>query len=66
MPQVKSQSQAKVTAYLLLLVIIGITLASRDITHEGAVQVAGDSPKYLMNGVFLYDFFRDIPDSLPN
>ena len=58
------QLSRKKALYLILLIIVCMVLASRDITHEGAVQVAGDSPKYLMNGVFLLDFLKDLPNSL--
>ena len=39
-------------AALLAAVLIG----SRGIRDEGAVSLGGDMPRYLMNGVFLYDF----------
>jgi len=38
-------------AALLVAVLIG----SRGITDEGALSPSGDMPRYLMNGVFLYD-----------
>jgi len=36
--------------------LVAVLVASRSITDEGAVSLAGDMPRYLMDGVFLYDF----------
>ena len=39
-------------AALLVAMVIG----SRAIREEGTMSVLGDMPRYLMDGVFLYDF----------
>ena len=36
--------------------LVALFVGSRGITDEGAVSVQGDMPRYLMDGVFLYDF----------
>ena len=41
---------------LALAFVTGAVIGSRAISHEGAFFLAGDVPRYLMNGVFLYDF----------
>ena len=48
----RSLGRGLFAAALLVAVFIG----SRGITDEGAMPVRGDMPRYLMNGVFLYDF----------
>lgn len=48
----RSVGRALFAAALLVAVLVG----SRSITDEGAVSMAGDMPRYLMDGVFLYDF----------
>lgn len=35
---------------------MALFIGSRGITDEGAMWVQGDMPRYLMNGVFVYDF----------
>jgi hypothetical protein len=35
---------------------VALLIGSRGITDEGAMWVVGDMPRYLMNGVFVYDF----------
>src|SRR5439155_766790 len=45
--------------------ILGIALASRGLTDEGAVSLDGDMPHYLMNGVFTHDLLQDLPLRAP-
>ena len=37
--------------------LVALFIGSRGITDEARMSVQGDMPRYLMNGVFLYDFF---------
>jgi len=32
----------------------------KGVTDESVVSLEGDMPKYLMNGVFAYDYTRDV------
>ena len=48
----RSWGRALLAAALLVALVVG----SRGITDEGSVTVQGDMPRYLMDGVFLYDF----------
>jgi 4-amino-4-deoxy-L-arabinose transferase-like glycosyltransferase len=36
--------------------VVALLVSLRGITNEGAVSLQGDMPRYMMNGVFLYDF----------
>ena len=50
----RSAGRSLFAAALLAAVLIG----SRGITDEGAVSLMGDMPRYVMDGVFLYDALR--------
>ena len=41
---------------LAVALLAAVVVGSRGITDEGAVMQKGDMPRYLMNGLFLYDF----------
>jgi hypothetical protein len=47
---------------LAAIMAIGVLLASRGITNEGSVSLQGDMARYLMNGVFLYDYLKSGSD----
>jgi hypothetical protein len=51
-PGIRTLARALLAAALLVAFFIG----SRAIGEEGALFVHGDMPRYLMDGVFLYDF----------
>jgi hypothetical protein len=44
-------------AVIIAILVVAGTLAARDLTDEGAVSLQGDMPRYMMNGVFLFDYF---------
>jgi hypothetical protein len=41
---------------LVLALLVSLVVATRAITDEGSFFLKGDPPRYLMNGVFLYDW----------
>jgi hypothetical protein len=43
-------------AVLGAIVLLGVLLCARGLGDEGAVSLQGDMPRYMMNGVFLYDY----------
>ncbi|MCK6556273.1 glycosyltransferase family 39 protein [Candidatus Binatia bacterium] len=45
----------------LALIVVTVLLAGRGIESEATVSVQGDMSRYLMNGVFVHDFLRDLP-----
>jgi hypothetical protein len=51
--------------YLTLLTLILLLLNTKGISHEATVSLQGDMPRYLMNGVYFHDFFRDLPLTHP-
>lgn len=46
---------------LVLALVAGTLISTRSITSEDAVSLQGDMPRYLMNGVFLYDALGEAP-----
>jgi hypothetical protein len=46
---------------LALALVLGVIVGSRALTDEGAFFLGGDPPRYLMNGMFLYDLLRAAP-----
>jgi 4-amino-4-deoxy-L-arabinose transferase-like glycosyltransferase len=46
---------------LVLALMAGTVIGTRSITSEDAVSLQGDMPRYLMNGVFLYDALLSAP-----
>jgi len=51
--------------YIGGLLFIVIALSTKGITDESVVSLNGDMPKFLMNGVYLYDLLTDLPVSNP-
>ena len=56
---------AKSGIYIALLCIVILLLSTKGIRDEGTVSLQGDMPRYLMNGVYFYDFLRDLPLTHP-
>ena len=53
-------------AYILILFLSTIAcailvLSTKGIHRESTISLNGDMPRYMMNGVFFYDLFRDLP-----
>jgi len=51
--------------YIALICTIVLVLSTKGIMDESVISMNGDMPKYLMNGAFFYDFFRDLSFSDP-
>ena len=51
--------------FLVIVVTVGLVLAGRDIGDEGSVTLHADTPRYLMNGVFVADLVKDHPIQSP-
>jgi hypothetical protein len=49
--------------YTILLCLVILVLTTKDITKEDTIYLQGDMPRYLMNGVYFYDFIKDFPIS---
>jgi hypothetical protein len=47
--------------YILLISIVSLILSSKEITCESTVLLQSDMSRYMMNGVYFYDLFRDLP-----
>lgn len=45
--------------------LIGVTAAGWDLGNEARTGAGGDTPRYLMNGVYFYDLLRDRPFASP-
>ncbi len=61
----RTDAATQVWARRLILVatmVLAGVLASRGITDEGVVSLQGDMPRYMMNGVFLYDYLASGSD----
>lgn len=43
--------------YLFFVTLFSIVLSTRGIFDEGVISQNGDMPRYMMNGVFVYDYF---------
>ena len=54
-------SSAKSRIYIVLLCIVTILLTTKGITDEGVIDMYGDAPRYMMNGVYFYDLISDMP-----
>jgi Dolichyl-phosphate-mannose-protein mannosyltransferase len=53
------RSAGAIGSWLLAVALaLGVLVGCRALSHEGAFFLAGDQPRYLINGVFLYDFLR--------
>ncbi len=50
---------------LVALCAITLILSTRGMTDEATASLQGDMPRYLMNGVYFYDFIRDLPLAHP-
>jgi hypothetical protein len=51
----RASSRGVSTVLLASALLVTLLVGSRAITHEAAFFMKGDAPRYLMNGVFLYD-----------
>ena len=47
--------------YIISLCVVILVLTTKNITKEDAIYLQGDMPRYLMNGVYFYDFIKDFP-----
>lgn len=54
------------TLLLAALLVLGAVLGGKSITDENTIAARGDSARYLMNGVFLYDALREAPAPTPS
>ena len=52
--------KARPALYFITILAITILLSSKGMLSEGTA-IMGDMPRHVMNGVFLYDAFRDLP-----
>ncbi len=59
------KGSSKSSIYIVLLCVVILLLSTKGIMDEGTVSLQGDMPRYLMNGVYFYDFFRDLPLAHP-
>lgn len=50
---------------LVALCAITLLLITRGMTDEATASLQGDMPRYLMNGVYFYDFIHDLPLAHP-
>jgi hypothetical protein len=55
-PTVRPRPRLVGPTLLAAALLVAVVVGSRGITDEGAVMQKGDMPRYLMNGLFLYDF----------
>jgi len=44
---------------------VALLFSTKNIIDEGTISPGGDMPRYLMNGVYFFDLFHDMP-SLTN
>ncbi|PIE33155.1 hypothetical protein CSA56_12555 [candidate division KSB3 bacterium] len=56
---------SKSTLYIALLCLVALLLSTKGIRDEGTISLQGDMPRYLMNGVYFFDFFKDLPLTHP-
>ena len=47
--------------YILIICILSLILGGKNITDEEMAPLNGDMPRYLMNGAYLVDLFREFP-----
>lgn len=47
--------------YIAALGAVALLLSSKGIGDESVVSLQGDMPRYMMNGVYLYDLLREAP-----